>query len=90
MNMLFGLKNQFNNSDFEDDDVHPLNEYYIQGFRGSKTNSPYRRSNNNSNENQQSTKGSMMSSDNENQNCDNQEDFHFLTGHTSGNWQMIS
>lgn len=29
MNMLFGLKNQYNNNDF-DDGEHPLNEFYIQ------------------------------------------------------------
>lgn len=77
MNMLFGLKNQYDNFD----DEHPLNEYYIQGFRGNRINpaSSLRRSVNGS-MNEESNKNSIMSEfDNE----EDLEDFQFLKGHTS-------
>lgn len=78
MNMLFGL-NQYN--EFYDDE-HPLNEFYITGFRPNRINqSSNQRSTNNSLNglNEESAKNSIMS-DTE---IENLNDFQILKGHTS-------
>lgn len=78
--MLFGI-NQYASNDFEDE--HPLNEFYIQGFRGNSRNNPVsslRTRSVNSSMNEESNKTSIMS-DTENGQLD--EDFQVLVGHTS-------
>ena len=78
--MLFGI-NQYGNNDFEDE--HPLNEFYIQGFRGNNRNNPVsslRSRSVNGSTNEEANKTSIMS-DTENARLD--EDFQVLIGHMS-------
>lgn len=79
MNMLFGI-NQYG-GDFEDE--HPLNEFYIQGFRGNNRNNPVsslRSRSVNSSMNDETNKTSLIS---ETEDGRPDDDFQVLVGHTS-------